>query len=681
MTPWPIVLLPTAGACAVALIPLMQRGSGDRGGRRVDMDVAAVIAVAVIAVVIVCAVWVARVQAAAEWRAWGATFSPTLAVVGFSRVMVVLVPTIALPVVAYAAASMRGEPGLPRLLALLTAFVGVMELLVCAADLLTLLVAWEGVGAISWALIAYEWEEPWRVQSARAAFLTTRFGDLGLYLAAAALFTGTGSLAFTALPALGRVGLSVAAAGILLAGAAKSAQLPFSPWLFSAMAGPTPASALLHSATMVAAGAYLLVRLSPVLAMTGWFGPTVAWLGVTTALVGGIVAMLQPDLKKALAASTSAQYGLMFAAIGAGVPAAAGVHLVTHAAFKALLFLGAGVVLHATNTLDLEVLRARRLGALLPRAAALFAVGMLALAAVPPLGAAYSKDQIIAAAARSGAWLTAGVLGAGLLSAVYAGRLQLLGYAAGSPAAREGVGRRVGVDRSPSRVELGAMAVLALLSLALGVLWLPAGARITEALAGSALAPGATWMLPASLALVALAFVFTWRLRGRGMLVTFAVPDPVRHGVADWFGLPALAQRAVVDPTLWLAHALATVDARVVDAGIRAAARFGTLLSGVLAWWADRDLDAVVTGIATATERIARRSGVVDDRAVDGAVEATARDVGSAGAWARALQSGAMHQYYTGLAVGTLVILAIALAGHLVASETVARLWTLHTGR
>lgn len=681
MTPWAPILVPVGGAVAVLLSAAIHRVNASVGNRSVGVPVTSVIALASVVATLVVSVWVANTSATAEWPWWGPLLTPGLAVVGFSRVMVVLVPAIAFPVVTYAAASMRGDAGLPRLLALLTAFTGVMEMLVSAADLLTLLVAWELVGAISWALIAYEWTETWRVRSARAAFLTTRFGDLGLYVAAAALFAGTGSLAFAAIPMLGPASLSVVAAGILLAAAAKSAQLPFSPWLFSAMAGPTPASALLHSATMVAAGAYVLVRLEPALAAAPWFGPAVAWLGLTTALAGGIVATVQLDLKKALAASTSAQYGLMFVAIGAGAPAAAGVHLVTHAAFKALLFLGAGVVLHAAKTLDLAVLRERRWGSLLPRAAALFAVGVLALAAVPPLGAAFSKDHVLAAAAVQGPWLAAGVLAAGTLSALYAFRLQVLAYAIRRP---ESAGNRVAPEvtsvQRPSVVELGSIGALALVSLVLGLLWFPGGTRLAEAVVDGRLPAAQAWALPTSLATIVIAVVITWRLHARGLFATFAIAESPRSRIADWFALPTLAQRGVAAPTLRLAHLLARVDDRVIDAGIRAAAHVGTLLSGVLAWWADRDVDAAVTGLARFTRWTAEVSGATDDRALDHAVEQMAREVGVAGAWTRRLQTGFTHQYYTTLALGTLVILVIAVASHLAAGGTFVRLWSTVTG-
>lgn len=622
------------------------------------------------------AMWAATTQPVVGWSWWGPRLQLELAVGGIGRMLVVLVPVIAIPVVIYAAASVRSDPGARRLLALLVAFTGAMELLALAADFLTLLIAWELVGACSWALIGHDWRDAARPRAALSAFITTRAGDLGLYLAAAAILGASGSVRFDALRSVDEARLHVVAAGVLLASAAKSAQLPFSPWLFSAMAGPTAASALLHSATMVAAGAFLLARLSPLLAPTGWFLPTVAWLGLATALAGGVVALIQSDLKKALAASTSAQYGLMLVAIGAGFPAVAGLHLVTHAAFKALLFLGAGVALHAAGTGDLRRLA---LGTALPRVAGLFAVGALALAAVPPLGGGYSKEQIISAAAQGmlgGAWMIVGVMAAGFLSTLYAGRLYLLAF---------GPGRTSGVD-APAPGQRASLAVLAGLSIALGLLWLPGAASVVEQVLGSELPHGTPLLLAGSLTSIAAAGVLSWHLWRRGALLEFGVPGPVRHYVAGWFGLATGVERLIVLPVLQLSRACAVFDNRVVDEGVGLAARVPRILSGVVVRWPERALERAVSAAGQLTTSLAAVSRVVDDRAIDRAVDAfartvghiatgsrvadddgidraiegLAREVGVAGLHSRRLQTGLAHHYYAIVAVGALGVFAVA---------------------
>ena len=628
-----------------------------------------------------------------SWR-WGSGLTCRLALEGFARVMAVLVPLVAAPVVAYAGRSERGE-GLPRLLAWLLVFVGAMELLVLAGDLLTLLVAWELVGVCSWALIGHHCRDGANGRAAAQAFLTTRFGDLGLYLAAAATWAGAGSLDYRALGGLDGVALQVAAAGLLLAAAAKSAQGPFAPWLFSAMAGPTPVSALLHSATMVAAGAYALIRLAPALAGSAgagaaWLAPAIAGLGIATVWAGGVVAAVQTDLKRALAASTSSQYGLMLVAIGAGATGAAGVHLVAHAAFKSLLFLGAGVALHAAGTGDLDRLRElgpggpgkdRRLpgGPGLGRAALLFAVGALALAAVPPLGAAWTKERVVAAAFHSvagpfgtwGGWLGWATLLSGVLTAFYAARLQVLTFGGGRRARAGDPAGGADAGRAPEGGEWLGLGTLAGLTVLLSVLWWPGARALAGRWTGGRIVEGATWELVAGWAGIVAAFALVWALRRRRALLTLGLDGPdgrwraLREGVAAWLGLPALARHAVACPVLALARLLAAFDDRVVDAGIRAAAWAGSAISRLVATWSERGVDGTVEALARATVVFAAGSGRFDDAAVDGAVEGTARATGRAGSASRRLQSGRAPQYYALIAAGALALLALALLGGL----------------
>lgn len=630
---------------------------------------------------------------------WGPQLALSVEVQGLSRTMLVLVPAIALPVVLYAWSSERDNPARPRLLALLVGFVGAMELLVSAGDFLTLLLAWELVGAISWALIAYEWGDVDRVRAARDAFLVTRFGDLGLYAAAAALFTATGTLRFDALSALHGGALAVVAGGVLLAAAAKSAQIPFSPWLFSAMRGPTPASALLHSATMVAAGAYLLARLTPALGAAVWFAPTVAWLGLATALAGGVVASLQPDLKRALAASTSAQYGMMFLAIGAGYSGAAGLHLVAHAGTKALLFLAAGIVAHVAGTLDLGRLAGAGIGRTHRQLSRLALIGALSLAAVPPLGGAYSKEMLVTAAAAApfaAGWLTGGMYVAALLSGFYAARIWLLGFL-GSASRVDDAAPATGTAEPTPRLEVLALAMLALFVIALGALYLPGTASLTGVIAGGVLPPAESWWRAAiSIVPAVLGVAGAWLFYRRGVLATDAMPATARMAGATWFGIPAATRRIVVSPGLALSRMLARADERVVDAGIRVAARLGELLSSGLAGWGERairggsraislsisaisrtfarwteaGLEGLVRGSAQLTVLAATGSGIADDRGVDRVVEGLALGIGATGAESRRLQTGLAHDYYRMIAIGVVVLVLLLTAAVLVHGRT-----------
>ena len=620
--------------------------------------------------------WAAATEPSASWR-WSDRLELGLAVEGLARVMVVLVPAIAVPAVAFAASSMRTDVGLARLLALLLAFVGVMLVLVTARDLLTLLVAWELVGALSWGLITHEWHEPDRPQRAAHAFLTTRFGDLGLVAAAGVAVVALGTHTYGDLASLQGWQANVVAGGLLVAAAAKSAQVPFSPWLFSAMAGPSPVSALLHSATLVAAGAYALARIVPSLPAAAWLPGAVAGVGLATLLAGGVVATVQTDLKRALAASTSAQYGLIFVAVGAGSTAAAGSHLVTHATFKALLFLGAGAVLHAAGTLDLAALR---LGRSLRVTAATFTVGALALAAVPPLGGARSKESVLAAAAHDSAWLAGGVVLGAFLSALYAGRLALLTF---------GVGDERPALESPRRTEHAALASLAVASVALSALWLPGADDLVEAATGGRLFVGEPWELAVSLVAVAAAATSIALLHRTGRLLTLGLPARPRALAAGWFGLPTVARGLVVDPVLALAAALSSFDDRVIDAGVRFTARVPRTVSRAISWWGERSIDGTVHAVAGSALRAASGSRRFDDGGVDGAVRATAaatmhaatesrrldedgvdraveelaRGTGVAGTRSRQLQTGLAHHYYVIAAVGLVALVAVTAIG------------------
>ena len=264
------------------------------------------------------------------------------------------VATVAALVLSYAVGYMRGDPERVRFFATTLLFVTAMQTLVLSGDWITLLAAWEMIGFASYLLIGFWHRRDGVAGAATRAFLYTRSADLGLYVAAFILIGVAGSseiaatLATTGAPAL------IAGLSLLVAAAGKSAQVPMQDWLMRAMAGPTPVSALLHSATLVAAGAILLIRVAPMLPAGALLA--VALLGGVTTVVTGLIALAERDLKRLLAASTSSQYGLMLAAVGAGAPVAALLHLIAHAAIKSSLFLGAGIFQHDREGTGLDVL-------------------------------------------------------------------------------------------------------------------------------------------------------------------------------------------------------------------------------------------------------------------------------------------------------------------------------------
>lgn len=626
------------------LLPLIGAGLVLLSGRR--PIIAGGVAVAALVATLAVGAWAAATTPSTA-LAWSPVIALVLQVDGFGRVMVILVPFIAAPIVAYAAVS---EPeGRTRLLVLMLAFVAAMLLLVVAGDFVTLLIGWELIGATSWALIGHDWRDRANVEAGTQAFLTTRLGDLGLYIAAGAAFAASGSFGFDALRDASTPWREIVAGGVLLAAAAKSAQMPFSPWLFAAMAGPTPVSALLHSATLVAAGAYLLIRLAPVLEPVAWFLPLTALIGIATALGGGVVAAVQTHMKRVLAASTSAQYGLMFVAIGAGSSAAAGAQLVTHAAFKSLLFLAVGVAIHATGS---ALVGRFRLGRVLPLVAAAAAVGALALAGIPPLGGAWSKEAILGSALETSIVLGVAVVVAGALSAMYVGRLQLLAFGSSE------VGRRV---RRPTSVELVALGTLATASVVLGVLWVPGVPDAFEFLTGSRLPRGTPWEFVLALAAVGVGGLVVILLDRRGHLVDLGLGPSPRDRLADWLMLPRLTSALVVGPTLRLSLALARADDRVIDAGVRATVGFAELASSLVGRRVEFSIDGLVHAVASATSRAGDVSRVADDGGVDRAIEATGRGVGLAGQHSRRLQTGLTHHYFVILAVG-LAIMVLVLA-------------------
>ena len=399
---------------------------------------------------------------------------------------------------------------------------------------------------------------------------------------------------------------------------------------------------------MVAAGAYALIRLEPILSEVAWFGPLVVGLGLLTALAGGLVAFAQTNFKFALAGSTSAQYGLMLVAIGAGYTAAGMGQLTAHAFFKALLFLGAGVALHSAGTTDLGKLR---LGSSLPSIAVLFGVGAAALAAVPPLGAAFTKETVLAAAFESGVWVGAGTVMAGLLSALYASRLHLLAY---------GPGPSIILKARPHRMEVGALALLAGLTLALSVIWLPGGDELLTDLTGGMAALGEPWELGLSLAAIALAFGFVWLLWRRNLLVTAGIPQKLRSFVAGWWGIPTAARRMVVDPLLALSRGLADGDRSAVDAVVRAAAAGAIGASNWLRHRVETAVDRLVDAVGRGTVGTALISRKFDDDAVDATVEGIAGGIRLGGEKIRRIQTGMSHDYYTLAVAGSVVAVIVA---------------------
>lgn len=613
---WLLVALPAAAGAALALA----RPRSTRLAWAVTLTTAA----AVLVLAVVCAL--VRPAVSAPFLRVGGL---GLAVDPLAAVVLVTVAAVALLVLLVARVDVTGSPA--RFGGLMLLFVAAVVVTVTATTLPALLLAWELMGATSYALIGFAWWEPGKTGAGATAFLVTRTADLGLYLAAGAALAGGHCLALADLAAAPTGWRTVVAAGIAAAALGKAAQLPFTFWLSRAMEGPSPVSALLHSAAMVAMGAYLLLRVPQLLALTPVVAAVVAWLGAATTVLLGMVALAQRDLKQVLAASTAAQLGFVVLAAGVGGVAAGTAQLVAHAATKALLFLVAGLWLAARGTKQLDGLRGaacrwRALGVLAT-------VGLLGLAGAAPLALWATKEAVLAAVSDAGlpgsrALWAVGLVGAAL-SAAYAGRVLGILWA---PLPADGDDLLDTEEQGTRRVppaSLPSLVVLALGAAGLGLLVAPPVLRTLIVDVGGPVGRAPGW--PELVGSAALAAGVVVLAAGRRDLVLPSVFD-------RWLGLEPLARRLVVDPTLRLARGLARFDDRTLAPGVEALGRGTVALAG----------------------RLAR----VDDGGVDAGVLAVARTVQRAGRAALRPQTGQLHQYYlSGIGVLTGAVVLLVLIG------------------
>jgi NADH-quinone oxidoreductase subunit L len=376
-----------------------------------------------------------------DWiRAGSFQADANLRVDPLSVTMILMVSGVSTLIHVYSIGYMAEDPRFSRFFAYLNLFVFFMLTLVLADNFLLLFVGWEGVGLCSYLLIGFWFERPAAANAAKKAFVVTRIGDTAMLIGIALIFVHVGSLEFGSVlgpcpqneicPGLGNIGSGTATAIALLlfAGAVgKSAQVPLHTWLPDAMEGPTPVSALIHAATMVTAGVYLVVR-THVLFEVGEVLWVVLLVGLVTAVFAGTAALAQDDFKRVLAYSTISQLGYMFFAAGMGAYAGAMFLLVVHAFFKAAMFLAAGSVMHGLHD-EADIKRMGALRRAMPLTFAVFLVGWLAIAGIPPFSGFFAKDQILAVANETGrilAWVVA-LFGA-FLTALYMSRLYFLAF-------------------------------------------------------------------------------------------------------------------------------------------------------------------------------------------------------------------------------------------------------------
>ncbi|MDP8976277.1 MAG: NADH-quinone oxidoreductase subunit L [Actinomycetota bacterium] len=555
---------------------------------------------------------------------------------GLAVTMMFVVTLISLLVHVFSTSYMHGDRRYTHYFAALSLFTAGMLVMVTANNTLQLLVGWELMGLCSFMLIGHWWEERNNSNAALKAFFTTRTGDIGLLIGIAILFFAAGQtfeIAEINASALGGEvshGLVLAGAAALLCGVVgKSAQFPLHTWLPDAMAGPTPVSALIHAATMVVAGVYLVARLYGVF----WSGFDIGGGGVNpVALVGGItvliaaaLAFVQSDIKKVLAYSTVSQLGYMVMALGVGAWTAGVFHLVTHAFFKGLLFLGAGSVSHAVHSFDMK----KDMGGLrehMPVTFKTFVIGSLALAGIPPLAGFWSKDEILLGASSNGypIFLVVGLLGAAL-TAAYMTRcvyLTFFGEYRGHGQPHE----------SPPAITVP-LVVLAGLSVVAGFVNVPGGewfskwteneTVLTAGVAHHSFSPLVA-VLGSAVGMVGIAagYAYYWRNLGPHRLTQ-------RSGAART-GYRVLESKYGLDRlyTDW------------VVGGIK-----GPIARGAY-WFNQRVIDGVVNGVGIAARGLARFVyDTIDQKVVDGVVNGAGIGAEDGGRVLRLMQTGRVQQY------------------------------------
>ena len=479
-----------------------------------------------------------------------------------SSVMIMVVSGVGLLIHIYAAAYMKKDENFSRFMAYMNLFIVAMLILVLADNLVLLYLGWEGVGLCSFLLIGFWYQEKANVLAARKAFIVTRIGDTAMAIGLFMLFNALGVLNIVDVNQTAQTSWQVGnesaywIALLLLGGAVgKSAQLPLQTWLPDAMAGPTPVSALIHAATMVTAGVYLIARMNGIFLLAPEVMQYVAWLGAFTLLLAGIAALVQTDIKRVLAYSTMSQIGYMMLALGAGAWSAGVFHLMTHAFFKALLFLTAGSVILALHHQQ-NLFKMGGLFKKLPIEASLFFIGLICLVALPGTSGFFSKEAIIAElwsspTAGASLWWCA-IIGA-LLTSIYSCRLFFLAFL-GQP--REDVHHNDGVSDELSRLRLP-LIILALLSVFGGLISLDLSSVF---IANTSLIEHSAepyWLHPVAIITPFIGVAFSWvyfkhyrKNTGRPIVESqTALVQFCRNGL----GFDSLYNSCLVKPYCWLA--------------------------------------------------------------------------------------------------------------------------------
>jgi NADH-quinone oxidoreductase subunit L len=589
-----IALLPLAGFLVNGLL-------GRRLGRRAVSFIACALPLLAFLLAVKCTLdlkaggYAPLLDVVYTWaRIGGSPFEIAFYFDRLTAVMTLIVTGVGSLIHVYSTGYMKDDEGHARYFAYLNLFLFFMLLLVLGRSLLVLFVGWEGVGLASYLLIGFWFEDPEKASAGKKAFIFNRIGDAGFLLGMFLLYVALGTLdmdrinAAFAGPTLPAVSASLVGILLFVGATGKSAQIPLYVWLPDAMAGPTPVSALIHAATMVTAGVYLLARLSGIYVHAAEASAVVAWIGAATALLAATIAVAQYDIKKVLAYSTVSQLGLMFVAAGVGAYGVAIFHVYTHAFFKACLFLGAGSVIHALGG-EQAIRKMGGLAKRIPVTFWTFAVATAAIAGIPPLAGFFSKDEILwfaLASERGGSlllWLCAAA--ASLLTAFYMFRLLWLTFFGRSRMSHEVEHH---VHESPPSMT-GVLVALAVLSAVGGFLSIPhlleGQLPLPEVRAvwrgkEAALIVVAVALGLAGLALAAYFFGGTGERAGR-MLKRFAGVHRVLEGK---YFVDEIYEWLVAKPVMWLSERvfLRLGDRRLLDGTLNGLAALGHRAAGVL---------------------------------------------------------------------------------------------------
>ncbi|WP_367140840.1 MULTISPECIES: NADH-quinone oxidoreductase subunit 5 family protein [Streptomyces] len=652
----------TTTAVLVPLLPFLGALAGLLTGRRAPGFVRPLAVLPTLAAAVLAAV-VAWRQGGGDALDAATRLTPTgsvpidlaLHLDGFAVLVALLVGVVATCVQLYSTAYLRDDPRYPSYAALVSLFTAAMLLVVYSGDLMVLLVGWEIMGICSYFLVGHYWETEAARTASLKAFLVTKLGDVPFLIGILALAADAGTFRINGIltaVASGGIDHPTLIALLLLAGVAgKSAQFPLHTWLPDAMAGPTPVSALIHAATMVAAGVYFVARLLPLFAASTAALVVLAVMAAVTMVGSGLAALAQDDIKRVLAYSTVGQLGYMTGALAVGDRSAAVFHLVSHGAFKALLFLGAGVIIHAAGTNSLAAMaRTGGLAKRIPDAYWTMTVALLALAAIPPFSGFFSKEAVLGAAehAASGdaegipgaaGWLvlTAGLLTA-LLTAAYATRLWLMAFRGTGPEAADH-------GKQPAAMNT-VLWILFVPTLALGL----AAWKLPDWFDGGSLTPTLTTSVLSTGCALAGAIVMyaAWR-----RTAALAARTPLGAVAADPDAAPYVSEE----------ESIATHEAAYGDiAAAPDPADPGRTLLGPLHRHAAAGfhLDAVYSALVVRPTRAAARLARFLDREV---VETYVRGAGTAprllGEAVRRAQTGNVQTYLSALFAGA-VVLAVA---------------------